>query len=193
MFFKKKQIAHYRVFLHSIHKFKWIANELMSVQPDDLTILIYFFEKTADKMGKLLRAADIPYQNSSGDTLPSEGIHLIDARSLKGMSLPKAEHVMALEVHPIKSINEIPLIAGQKNNAKNTVYYSGVDEAVMKAFGGERLQNLMMRMGVDEEKPIEHSMVDKSIERATKKVEEKTPHHQDVRSSQEDWVSANLG
>ena len=66
MFFsKKKQLPHYRVFMHRVQKFKWIANELKSVPANELTILIYFFEETLDNMKKLLDAVGIDFQSSS--------------------------------------------------------------------------------------------------------------------------------
>ena len=191
-FFKKKQpTPKYMVFMHRVGKFKWVANALKSAQPDGFAILIYFFEETRDNMKRLLDAAEIAYQSSSGDTLLSSGIHLIDGRSLQGKHLPNGSKVMVLEVHPMKSINDIPLIAGKENKVSDMIYYSGIDEAVMTVFGGERLQQLMGRMGMDEDEPIEHAMVSKSIDRAVKKVEQETTHHQNIRSSQEDWLSAN--
>ena len=190
-FFKKKQRPDYKIFLHSVHKFRWIANELKSARPEELVILIYFFEESRENMRKLLNAAGISFENSSGNSLLTNGIHLMDARSFEGKHLPKADQVTVLEVHPMKSINEIPLIAGQENKVTDMVYYTGLDEGVMKVFGGERLQHLMTRMGAEEDQPIEHSMVNKSIDRATEKAEKETKSHEDVRSSQDDWLSAN--
>ena len=42
----------------------------------------------------------------------------------------------------------------------------------MRLFGSERIAKLMDRMGLEEGEVISHSMVNKSIERAQKKVEE---------------------
>ena len=42
----------------------------------------------------------------------------------------------------------------------------------MRLFGSERIAKIMDRMGLEEGEVIQHSMVNKSIERAQKKVEE---------------------
>ena len=41
----------------------------------------------------------------------------------------------------------------------------------MRIFGGEKMQALMLRLGMEEGVPIEHGMVSRSIERAQKQVE----------------------
>ena len=51
---------------------------------------------------------------------------------------------------------------------------------------------MMSRLGMSENEPIEHAMISKSIENALEKLEEKLgSNHQDIRSSQEDWLAAN--
>ena len=43
----------------------------------------------------------------------------------------------------------------------------------MRIFSGERVKNLMDRMGVPDDEPIEHPWVSKSVENAQRKVEER--------------------
>ncbi|MEL7148401.1 MAG: hypothetical protein AAFO69_18650 [Bacteroidota bacterium] len=190
-FFKKKKLPNYMIFMYRVTKFKWIANELKTVNTNELTILLYFFEQTMEDMKKLLSAAEVDFQVSSGGAMLSKGVHLMDARVFKGSTLPKADRIMVLEVHPMKSINDIPLLASQDSKGANMIYYSGIDEAVMETAGGERIQQLMARMGMDGDQPIAHSMISKSVDRAVMKIEEETVQHQDVKSSQADWLSAN--
>lgn len=48
----------------------------------------------------------------------------------------------------------------------------------MRIFGGERLRNLMERLGLPDDQPIEHSLVSRSIESAQRRVE---GHNFDIR------------
>ena len=48
----------------------------------------------------------------------------------------------------------------------------------MRRFGGDRIRGLMDRLGMDDETPIEHGMISKSIESAQTKVE---GHNFDIR------------
>jgi preprotein translocase subunit SecA len=43
----------------------------------------------------------------------------------------------------------------------------------MRIFAGDRVKNLMERMGMPDDEPIEHPWVTKSVENAQKKVEER--------------------
>src|SRR5690606_29986875 len=52
-------------------------------------------------------------------------------------------------------------------------FYLSLEDDLMRIFSGERVKNLMDRMGLPDDEPIEHPLVTRSIENAQKKVEER--------------------
>ncbi len=52
-------------------------------------------------------------------------------------------------------------------------FYLSLEDDLMRIFAGDRVKNLMERMGMPDDEPIEHPWVTKSVENAQKKVEER--------------------
>ncbi len=51
-------------------------------------------------------------------------------------------------------------------------FYVSLEDSLMRIFGSNRISNLMLRIGYQENEPIEHSMLNRSIETAQRKVEQ---------------------
>jgi preprotein translocase subunit SecA len=62
--------------------------------------------------------------------------------------------------------------AGRQGDPGSSQFYVSLEDNLMRLFGSERIAKLMDRMGLEEGEVIQHSMINKSIERAQKKVEE---------------------
>ena len=62
--------------------------------------------------------------------------------------------------------------SGRQGDPGSSQFYVSLEDKLMRLFGSERIAKLMDRMGLEEGEVIQHSMVNKSIERAQKKVEE---------------------
>lgn len=74
---------------------------------------------------------------------------------------------------------------------KEVTIYSSLDEPLFQKFGGEKVAELMKKLGVAGNS-ISHSWVSASIRRAQEKIAEKVSIEQRTRSSQEEWFSLNL-
>src|SRR5207244_621839 len=57
-------------------------------------------------------------------------------------------------------------------------FYISLEDDLMRRFGGEKISNLMDKLGLEEDVPLEHGLVSKSIETAQTKVE---AHNFDLR------------
>jgi hypothetical protein len=68
---------------------------------------------------------------------------------------------------------------------------SALDEPLFKFFGGERLQEMMRRMGMDEHEIVGHSMITSSIKRAQQKLEQRVASEQQT-TSQQKWFELNF-
>jgi preprotein translocase subunit SecA len=81
-------------------------------------------------------------------------------------------HILGTERHESRRIdNQLRGRAGRQGDPGSSRFYLSLQDDLMRIFGGERLQNIMLRLGMEEGVPIEHGMVTRSIERAQKQVE----------------------
>ena len=93
---------------------------------------------------------------------------------------PEAEEVRALgglyiigtERHESRRIdNQLRGRAGRQGDPGKSRFYISLEDDLMRLFGGERLQDFMDKMKIDDDTPIEAGIVSNSIEGAQRKVE----------------------
>ncbi|MBJ80595.1 MAG: preprotein translocase subunit SecA [Myxococcales bacterium] len=90
-------------------------------------------------------------------------------------------HILGTERHESRRIdNQLRGRAGRQGDPGSSVFYLSLEDDLMRIFGGERIQNLMTRMGMQEGEVIEHPWVNRSIENAQKRVE---GHNFDIRKN----------
>ena len=80
--------------------------------------------------------------------------------------------IIGTERHDSRRIdNQLRGRAGRQGDPGETRFYLSLDDDLMRLFGGERITNLMERLDIDEDTPIENKMLTKSIENAQMSVE----------------------
>lgn len=62
--------------------------------------------------------------------------------------------------------------SGRQGDPGSSVFYVSLEDKLMRLFASDRISKVMDKMGFEEGEMIEHSMINSSIERAQKKVEE---------------------
>ena len=62
--------------------------------------------------------------------------------------------------------------SGRQGDPGSSVFYVSLEDKLMRLFASERIASIMDRLGFKDGEMIEHPMINKSIERAQKKVEE---------------------
>ncbi len=81
-------------------------------------------------------------------------------------------HIIGTERHESRRIdNQLRGRAGRQGDPGSSRFYIGLDDDLMRLFGGERMQNLVDTLKMPDDEPLEHSILTKSIENAQKKVE----------------------
>ncbi len=81
-------------------------------------------------------------------------------------------HILGTERHEARRIdNQLRGRAGRQGDPGSSRFYVSLEDDLMRRFGGQGIANIMERFGLDEDIPIEHSLVSKSIENAQVKVE----------------------
>ena len=82
-------------------------------------------------------------------------------------------HIVGTERHESRRIdNQLRGRAGRQGDPGSSRFYLSLGDDLMRKFGSERLQGLMTRVGMEEEVPLEHPWVTKSIEKAQTRVEQ---------------------
>lgn len=81
-------------------------------------------------------------------------------------------HIMGTERHESRRIdNQLRGRAGRQGDQGSSQFYISLEDDLMRLFGSDNIYAIMDRLGMEEDMPIEHSIISKSIERAQKKVE----------------------
>ena len=94
-------------------------------------------------------------------------------------------HVIGTERHEARRIdNQLRGRSGRQGDPGGSRFYVSLEDDVVRRFGGDRVKGFMDWAGFDENTPIEHSMVSKSIENAQVKVE---GFHFDIRKHLVDY------
>ena len=82
-------------------------------------------------------------------------------------------HIVGTERHESRRIdNQLRGRSGRQGDPGSSRFYLSLEDELMRKFGSERLQGLMTRVGMDEDVPLEHPWVTKSIEKAQTRVEQ---------------------
>ncbi|MBW2121878.1 MAG: SEC-C domain-containing protein, partial [Deltaproteobacteria bacterium] len=88
-------------------------------------------------------------------------------------------HVIGTERHESRRIdNQLRGRAGRQGDPGSSRFYLSLEDDLMRIFGSERIANVMDRLGIEEDQPIEHRFISRAIENAQKKVE---AHNFDIR------------
>ncbi len=83
-------------------------------------------------------------------------------------------YVIGSERHESRRIdNQLRGRSGRQGDPGRSKFYISMDDDLMRLFGGERMKRIMSSIGMKPGEPIEHSMLNRSIEKAQKKVEER--------------------
>ena len=80
--------------------------------------------------------------------------------------------IIGTERHDSRRIdNQLRGRAGRQGDPGETRFYISLEDDLMRLFGGERVTNMMERMKIDEDMPIENKMLTKAMEPAQTTVE----------------------
>src|SRR5204863_346388 len=90
-------------------------------------------------------------------------------------------HILGTERHESRRIdNQLRGRAGRQSDPGSSRFFLSLEDDLMRIFGAERITGLMERLGMEEDVPIEHPLINRAIENAQKKVE---GHNFDIRKN----------
>jgi preprotein translocase subunit SecA len=81
-------------------------------------------------------------------------------------------HIIGTERHESRRIdNQLRGRSGRQGDPGSSRFFIGLDDDLMRIFGGDRIRGMMDRLGIKEDEPIESRLVSRQIEGAQTKVE----------------------
>ncbi|OCC16403.1 Protein export cytoplasm protein SecA ATPase RNA helicase [Dissulfuribacter thermophilus] len=115
--------------------------------------------KHAGEKGKVTIATNMAGRGT--DIVLGEGV-----RELGGL------HILGTERHESRRIdNQLRGRAGRQGDPGSSRFYLSLEDDLLRIFGGDKIQKMMDKLGMEEGEPIEHPMLSKAIENAQRKVE----------------------
>ncbi len=97
---------------------------------------------------------------------PYDAAAAAEVRELGGLA------VIGTERHESRRIdNQLRGRAGRQGDPGSSQFYVSMEDDLMRIFGSDRMKNMMDRLGIPDDMPIENGLVSKSIESAQHKVE----------------------
>jgi preprotein translocase subunit SecA len=88
-------------------------------------------------------------------------------------------HILATSRHESRRIdNQLRGRSGRQGDLGSSRFYLSLEDDLLRIFGSDRISGIMERLGMEEDEPIEHSMITRAIENAQRKVE---GHNFDIR------------
>lgn len=96
----------------------------------------------------------------------------VDPEEAKAVREAGGLAVIGTERHESRRIdNQLRGRSGRQGDPGESVFYVSMEDDLMRLFGGDKLKNMMERLGLPDDQPLEASLVSRSIESAQKKIE----------------------
>lgn len=81
-------------------------------------------------------------------------------------------HIIGTERHESRRIdNQLRGRSGRQGDAGSSQFYISLEDDLMRLFGSDRIKNIVEKLGMEDDQPIEANLLSKSIEGAQKRVE----------------------
>jgi len=132
--------------------------------------------KYHEQEAEIIKDAGQPSQVTIATNMAGRGT---DIKLGEGVARNGGLHIIGTERHESRRIdNQLRGRSGRQGDPGSSRFYVSLEDEVMRLFGGERMTNIMERVGFTDEQPIESGLVTKSIQRAQGKVEN---HNYEIR------------
>jgi len=81
-------------------------------------------------------------------------------------------HILGTSRHESRRIdNQLRGRSGRQGDPGSSRFYLSLEDDLLRIFGSERISGFLNKLGMEEDEPIEHSMITRAIENAQRKVE----------------------
>ena len=146
---------------------EYLAKQEMRKQkyPEELIEQATAFNETDDEQILEARKKFKELEDKYNEQIKDEKQKVIDAGGLK---------IIGTERHESRRIdNQLRGRSGRQGDPGESRFYIGLDDDLMKIFGGDKITAVYNMLGADEDMPIESKMISKSVESAQRRVEDR--------------------
>jgi len=181
-----------RIYRTELGKFKAIAREVKVLHTKGQPVLIGTVSIERNEiLSSLLKKAGVPHQILNAKNNEREAAIVAKAGEQGAVTLATniagrgtdivlgdgvkelgGLFVLGSERHESRRIdNQLRGRSGRQGDPGTTQFFVSTEDDLMRIFGGDRIGNIMERLSVDDETPIENRIISRSLEGAQKKVE----------------------
>jgi len=141
--------------------------------------------KNHEREGEIIAEAGRPGAVTLATNMAGRGVDIklggsaADPKDIETVKAAGGLFVLGTERHEARRIdNQLRGRSGRQGDPGETQFFVSTDDDLMRIFGGDRLKNVMNRLNVPDDMPIEQPMISRILENAQKKVE---GHNFDIR------------
>ncbi len=141
--------------------------------------------KQHEKEAEVIAQAGRPGAVTLATNMAGRGVDIIlggnppDKEEAKKVREAGGLHIIGTERHESRRIdNQLRGRGGRQGDVGSSQFYVSLEDDLMRIFGSDRIKNVMERLGLPDDMPIENGFISKSLESAQKKVE---GHNFDIR------------
>jgi preprotein translocase subunit SecA len=188
-----------QIFKTEMAKFRAVVREIEEMRAEGRPVLVGTTSiERSELLSEMLQRAGIPHDvlNAKFHEREAEIVkdagqpgHVTIATNMAGrgtdivlgpgVAVKGGLHIIGTERHESRRIdNQLRGRAGRQGDPGSSRFYLSLEDELMRRFGTDRIAGLMNRLGMEEDMPIEHGIISKSIESAQTKVE---GHNFDIR------------
>lgn len=125
--------------------------------------------KHHEKEAEIVAQAGQPNQVTIATNMAGRGTDIVLG---KGVCDVGGLHIVGTERHESRRIdNQLRGRSGRQGDPGSSRFFLSLEDDLMRLFGSANIATVMDKLGMEEDEPIEHPLITKSIEQAQKKVE----------------------
>ncbi len=126
--------------------------------------------KNHEKEAEIIKNAGQPGAVTIATNMAGRGV---DIKLGEGVTELGGLYVLGTERHESRRIdNQLRGRSGRQGDPGASRFYLSAEDDLIRLFAGDRIFNILDKLGPDEDTPIEHKMLSKTVENAQKKVEQ---------------------
>ncbi len=175
-------------------KYRAVVKEIVELHKSGQPVLVGTTSITqSEDLSALLKKQGIPHNVLNAKYHEKEAMIVADAGQMgqvtiatnmagRGTDIVLGEgvaelgglHILGTERHESRRIdNQLRGRCARQGDPGSSRFYLSLEDDLMRLFGGDKIKNMMDRLNVEDDEPIENKIVTSSIENAQKKVEER--------------------
>src|SRR5438128_2813819 len=172
-------------------KFKAVADEIQDVASKGRPVLVGTVSvEKSERLARLLEKRGVPHEVLNAKQHEREALIVANAGQPGAVTIATnmagrgtdivlgpgvadggGLHIVGTERHESRRIdNQLRGRAGRQGDPGSSRFFLALDDDLMRIFGGERRQNLMLRLGMEEDVPIESRLITRRNDNAQEAV-----------------------